>query len=152
MTELNPQQQREWTKVRWIAITLGVVAPSIVLVIGGIITPTGDIAGETQMVFYILLALAILDPLLVPLIEKFQKNTFRQRQSGRMSAAQLYTSLVTMRLSFVHAIFVYGLVVYILTGDFWKMMLFYPIGALWSAYYWPRRLKYEEFLQEQSKT
>lgn len=112
--------------------------------------PVGDIAGETKIVFYILLVLAVLDPLLVPLIEKFQKATFRKRQSGRMT--QLYTSLMTMRLSFVHAIYLYGLVVYILTGDFWKMIVFYPIGAAWSAMYWPRRLRYEAFLKEHGET
>lgn len=138
--------------IRVVAAALGIVAPALFLVIATLIHPERSPIGETgaegstDMVFYLLLILGALDPLVVPLIERFQISNWRRLPRGR-TAEQLFFNLVIIRMAFVEATFIYGFVVYLLTGDLMRMLMFYPLGLIWLAIYWPRREKYERFIE-----
>lgn len=136
---------------RIIAVALGLAAPALYLVLASFIRPDqalGDAprGGHFALLFYMILTMAIVDPLVLPIIERVQINTWRRSGSGR-PPERMYLSLVVLRLAFVEACFIYGFIVYLLTFDFMRLLLFYPIGLIWLAIYWPRREKYEQFIQ-----
>lgn len=137
--------------LRLIAVVMGFAIPSLYLVIASLVRPeAGDLGNPSRtpidMVFYILLILAALDPLLAPIIERVQIANWR-RSPGIRTTDQLYVTLQIIRLAFVEACFTYGLIVYFISSDFLRMLLFYPIGLIWLAVYWPRRERFEQFLQ-----
>ncbi len=151
MRPLTEEQEKNWMIARIIAVAMGLAAPALYLVIALSIRPDrGDFdlpaGGHSALVFFMLLTLAIVDPLLVPVIERAQLNTWR-RMKGSRSADRMYLSLVVLRLAFVEASFLFGLVVYLLTYDFLRLLLFYLVGLIWLAVFWPRREKYEQFVQ-----
>lgn len=150
MYPLTEQQEKNWVIARIIAVAMGLAAPALYLVIATFIRPEQALldtprGGHFALLFYMLLTLGIVDPLIVPVLERMQINTWRRLKSR--SADQMYLSLVVLRLAFVEATFIYGFIVYLLTWDFMRLLLFYPIGLIWLAIYWPRREKYEQFIQ-----
>ncbi len=151
MIPLSDQQEHEWRKTKVIAWALGLLPPPLYIIIATLVETDGMAADQTDLTVYILLALGILDPLLVPVIERFQVKSFRSSQrTATMTPSQFFTSLTVVRLAFANATFVYGMVVYLLSGSIEKMLWFYPVGIIWLIILWPRRAKFEKFVQESS--
>ena len=151
--QLDEAQLKEFNKSRLLALVIGVVAPILYLVIAHQMkTRVGQPGGHTDMVFYILLVVACLEPLLIPLIERFQLSAYRSKNHGTMSPAQLATSMVIIRMAVVASAFIYGLVSFILSGELTRMYYFYPIGAVWMVVHWPRRDKYAQFIEKATQT
>ena len=150
MRPLTDEQEKTWMVARIIAVALGLAGPALYLVIASFIRPNQALAdtprgGHYALLFYIILTMAILGPLVVPIVERVQVNTWRL--GAKRPPERMYLSLVVLRLAFVEASFIYGFVVYLLTYDFLRLVLFYPIGLIWLAIYWPKRGKYEQFIQ-----
>lgn len=107
--------------------------------------------GETEILQYILLIVGILQPLTIPLITRVQIRFWQQSKLEKKSPASLFFSLALIRFPLVLAIYIYGLVVYFLSGDIIKAIYFYPIGITWSVVHWPTRGRFENFISRLSE-
>lgn len=145
MTELNRNYAREFKKSLALAVALLVVAPAVYLLVACVIQIDPRTGGEADMLFYILLIVAIVEPAVAPLIRRFHLNRYRPYGTSRMSPGQLFTSISVIEFVLVELIYIYGLVVYIITGDMMRMLSFYPVALIWSVVYWPRRSAWDKF-------
>jgi hypothetical protein len=125
--------------VNMFAWMLLVVAPIAYLAVAFVIDPQPSTpAGDAEMlVGRILVALALIGPLLTPLIERTQLTTFRRNTASAMTTEQMLRQLVIIRLALVEAVFIYGLTMRLITGSLTWMALFYVIGAGWAVLRWP---------------
>lgn len=147
MTGLNDDYEKEFKKSKLLAAILLIGAPFAYLLLAYLIKVDVKSGGEVDMLFYILLIMAIVQPAVAPLVERFHLKRYRSSSASKMSPGQLFTSISIIKFALVEALYIYGLVVYIISGDTTRMLLFYPVGAIWSAVYWPRRSRWERFFQ-----
>lgn len=138
MTDPDRTTIRELRKTRLLAVLMLAVSPLVYLAFAALLDITEKIGGEYQLMLYILLIVALVEPVLVPLLRKLQINSYRKRKSSRATPAQLLLVLQLIAFSFVHAIYIYGFVLYLISGSFLDLFLFSIIGGVWSAIYWPR--------------
>jgi len=125
-------------------------APLIYLVIPQFIeTAEFETQAGMDVLLYMLMLLAVIQPMIVsPLIERHHLKTHSTGGEKSQSPGQLYVTLSIIKFAVVETTFIYGLVVFCVTGSYEHMLWFYPIGAIWAVVYWPRRVKYEQFLQK----
>jgi len=124
-----------------------IAAPAAYLIVVKILQVAPKIGGEMDMMFYILLIVAAVQPATGLLIERFHVKNFRVSRNSRMSPAQLFTSISLIKFALVESVYLYGLIVYIVSGSITRMLYFYPVGAVWSVAYWPRHSTREKFRQ-----
>jgi len=148
---LSETQERTWMVIRVVAAAVGIVAPAFFFAIAALVHPDSSPLGENgagaiDVAFYLLLILGIVDPLLALLIERPLLADWRRRP-GRRTADRMFFHLAVLRMAFVEATFLYGFV-YLLTWDLlMRMLIFYLVGLVWLGLYWPRREKYEQFIE-----
>ncbi len=145
MTELYRDYTKEFKKSKVLAVALLVVAPVVYLLVAYAIEIAPRTGGEVDMLFYILLIVAIVEPAVAPLIKRFHLNRYRTGGTSRMSPGQLFTSISVIEFVLIESVYIYGLVVYIITGDMMRMLSFYPVALIWSVVYWPRRSAWDKF-------
>jgi len=145
--------QAQFRTLRIIALAMLILAPLIYLVVASVLDRQGMAEeGTSDMVMYILLIVSLAQGGLAGIVRKFQIQNYRKNKDQGMSPAQFYTTAGIVTLAFVEAVFVFGLVVFLLTGAFVNMLWFYLIGAVWAAVYWPRRDRFESFIREMQRT
>ncbi len=140
----------EWRKTILIAFSMLVFAPLAYLVIAHLMNglhAAGQQGGETEILFYVLFVLSMVQPAAAFLITRFQVGRYRSLEAPRMTAGQLFTSLSIIRFALVEAAYIYGLVVFFVSGEIDRMYWFYPVGIAWSVVYWPRRASWERLVQ-----
>lgn len=133
-----------------IAIILFVISPPIYLVIMYYVKIPVRQGGEFEIMQYILLMVGMLQPLTIPLITKVQVQFWKKSVFEKKNPASLFLSLALIKYSMIVAIYIYGLVVYFLSGDMTRALYFYPIGMTWSAVHWPTRGRFETFVRRLS--
>jgi hypothetical protein len=135
--------------VKMLALFMLVVAPVIYLIVATAI-PEKQASPEpgTKLMLYGLLVIAVVEPVLYPIIERFHLSQARTTRGRKMPVEQLYVTLSIIKMALVEAIYIYGLVAYLITYEMDKMLYFYPIGIIWSAIYWPTRDRFERFLSK----
>jgi F0F1-type ATP synthase membrane subunit c/vacuolar-type H+-ATPase subunit K len=138
---------RHFRLVRILAVLMLVVAPAIYLIIAYSISAR-EFAPEagTRLFFIGLLIIAVVEPVVYPLIERFHLSQLRGRTQIAKVVEQLYVTLSIIKMALVEAIYIYGLVAYLVTRHFDRMLYFYPVGIVWSVVYWPTRGGFERFL------
>jgi len=139
--------EKQFTKARFVALAMLAVAPAVYLVVAWILQMPFKTGGEIDLMFYILLIVAMVQPAAVIVIERHQVNAYRARGSAPMTPSQLLFSIMIIKAAIVEAVFLYGLIVYLLSGDMLRMLWFYPIGAAWTVIYWPRREKWNSLIR-----
>jgi len=103
--------------------------------------------GHNDIMFYILLIIAVILPFYITLFERLLISAYRKGKTKDMSRDHLaYTMLIT-RLAVIHVTFILGFVNFLVEGGLWRLLAFYPIGAAWSIIYWPSRIKFTRLLQ-----
>ena len=138
MTDPDRLTIRELRKTRLLALLMLAVSPLVYLAFAALLNMPEKTGGEYQLMLYILLIVALVEPGLVPLLRKLQISNYRKRKNSRATPAQLQLVLQLIAFSFVHAIYIYGFVLYLVSGSFPNLFYFYTIGGAWSAVYWPR--------------
>jgi hypothetical protein len=127
-----------------------VVAPVIYLLIAYVIGQNQEpmpSAGNDVM-FYILLIIAVGSPTLIPLISRIQINSVKRQKQTSMTIPQIVQMVMIVRIAFVEATYIYGLVIFLLTGDWFRMLVFYAIGIGWSLVFWPTRSRQEALVRK----
>jgi hypothetical protein len=145
LTEPNWNYAREFKKSKALAIALLVVAPVVYLLVACMIQIDPRTGGEVDMLFYVLMIVAMVQPAAALLIKRFHLNRYRPDGTSRMSPGQLFTSISVIEFILVESVYIYGLVVYIITGHMMRMLSFYPVAVIWSVIYWPRRSAWDKF-------
>ena len=134
-----------------IAFAMLIVMPVIFLVSMFIVSPPKQSGGEIEIMLLILLVVGMLQPLAIPIIEKIQIQNWLKEESETKSPAALFVMLSIIKSSFIEGIYIYGLVVYFLSGDMIRALYFYPIGIVWSVVHWPTRQRFENFISRLSE-
>ena len=165
----------QWTKnikeqfqvIQIISFSLLIGAPIAYLVVAYFLNKPQQSGGEFEIMFYILLFLGMVQPLVLPVLEKIQitqfknKSSFpsRETENSKISIANahrvgtpmgLFMVLTIIKSAFIEAVFIYGFVVYFLTGDLTKMLYFYPVGLAWAIVYFPTKDRCERFIEKVS--
>ena len=138
MTDLNRLTIREIRKIRLLALLMLAVSPLVYLAFAVLLNMPEKVGGEYELMLYILLIVALAEPGLVPLLRKLQISNYRKLKNSSATPVQLLLVLQLIAFSFVHAIYIYGFVLYLISGSFSNLFYFYIIGGAWSAVYWPR--------------
>ena len=163
----------EWTKnskeqfrvIQIISFSLLVAAPIAYLVVANILHKPQQSGGEFEIMFYMLFFLGMVQPLILPLLEKFQISQFKNKPSlpktgsenNNLSIANsqrsgtpmgLFMVMTIIKSAFVEAIFIYGFVIYFISGDMMKMLYFYPVGLAWAIVHFPTKERCERFIKK----
>ncbi len=138
MTDPDRLTRQQLRKTRLLALLMLAVSPVVYLAFAALLNMPEKTGGEYRLMLYILLIVALAEPALVPLLRKLQISSYRKRKNSRATPAQLLLVLQLIAFSFVHAIYIYGFVVYLVSGSFPNLFYFFIIGGTWSAVYWPR--------------
>lgn len=124
------------------------MAPAAYLVVAQLINQPLETGGEYDMMFYILLIIAITTPLLIPIIERVQINGYKKNKNSQGTPMGMFQTLFIQKAAIVEATYIYGLVVMMTSGNFTRMLYFYPIGILWTLIYFPRKAHFEKFMEK----
>ena len=138
-------QSGELKKTWILAVILLIGAPIIYLIIIGSLSIAPRTGGEVDLLFYIFLIVSIVEPVLIPVIERYQINMYQKSRFSRMSPGQLFTSISIIKFALIETIYIYGLIMYLFSADFLKVVYFYLIGITWSVIHWPRRSSWDKF-------
>ena len=131
---------------RILAFALLVGSPVVMLIVSQVVA--SEIApAANDLLLYLLLVVAMIQPALGVVLERMWINGYKSNNKTNMEPAQLLTSLSIVRMALVEAVYIYGLVVFVITGDFVSMLWFYVVGIIWTSLYWPRRSQLERWLE-----
>jgi len=134
-------------KAKFLALAILVLAPAIYLVVASIYSVPYRSGGEHDMMFYILFLVAVCQPALLFLIERSQIESYRRNSQTGMRPEQLFFTISIIKFAVIEAIYVFGLLIYLVSGDVARMLAFYPVAIVWSVIVWPRRSTVEKFKQ-----
>ncbi len=146
MRPLTESENRDWRLLQLIAIAIGIVAPIAYLIVAKVSTVPVSTQTPADMITYILMIFGAFQPAVAPIVNRMQVNQYLRART-RPSPGKFFINITIIRLALAEAIFVYGLMVYFLSGEFNRMLYFYPLGAVWMLVYWPRKGKYESFIE-----
>lgn len=146
MIVLDEKKQAVLKLVVVLAYAMLVAAPLVNLFVAYLATIAGQQGGEVKMMLYILLILSVFQPAAAKFIERFQINSYKRAEQTKITPENLFTTISVIKFAFIEGIYLYGLVVYLLSGNLNWMLYFYPIGIAWTFAYWPRQSTFESFL------
>lgn len=138
---------KQFRTAQIITIFMLVIAPLVYLVIavavgGALVTPEA-----ADLVFWMLLVIGITTPALLPVIERHQFRVYRKQEPGKAQPGQLMITLSIISAAWVETVYIFGLIVYLVTGDMLRMLTFWPVGIIWTYVYWPRRARWNKRLR-----
>jgi len=108
--------------------------------------------GTNDMMLYLLLIVSVVQGGVIKIVERVQVSTYRKTIHNDASPAKFFVTLTIVTLAAADAVFIYGFIAVQMTGEALNMLWFYLIGAAWAAVYWPRREKFNRFIEELQKT
>lgn len=126
-----------------------VAAPPVYLLVAFLVG-SDDFAPDDSVVFllYGLLIIGLVQPVVAIPIERLVVTNARKESMTVSSGSALYLSISVIKMALIEPIYIYGFVVFLLSGEIANMLYFYPIGIIWSAVYWPRREKLDRFVKQ----
>lgn len=142
----NDSIEKEYAKTRIVGYALLLGMPVMYLFVATVMNRAVETGGHIDMMFYILLIIATVSPAAAVLIQRVQVQSYCKGSNSKMNLGQLFFVTVLIKMVFAEAAYLYGLVVYLVSGDFEWMLAFYPIGLAWTAAYWPTRNRFETFI------
>lgn len=148
---LNEAQEKELRKGKLLAVILLIVAPVVYLLVTFIVKVPEQLGGQIDIMLYILLIIAAAQPLVYPVIKRIQLSNFRASRTTKMTPEKLFLTLTIIRLALIESAFIYGIVVYFISGLKTPIIYFYLIGYVWAALGWPRRSQLERFVERANR-
>jgi hypothetical protein len=100
-----------------------------------------------ELVLYLLLAVAIIEPATGLLITRIGIENYRKGKSPSKTPAHLFLSVSVFQMFMVQNIYFFGFIAFLLTDEFKHLLYFYPVGVAWSLVCWPRSEKYTRLLE-----
>ena len=135
--------------MKLISFAMLVVAPLIYLLVAYVIR-VNNFAPDNSVVFllYALLIVGLVQPSVAVPIERLMVANVRKEPVTASSGSALYLSISLIKMALIEAIYIYGLVAFLLSGEILNMLYFYPIGIVWTIIYWPRKEKLDQFVKQ----
>ncbi len=133
---------------RIFAVFLFIIAPLEYLHITFLIPRIVKTSEFIDVMTYVLLAYGALAPLVLPIIKKALVFGFRSGKRKFKSPEDLWFYYFIIQGSITDAIFIYGFIIYMLSGDLTRMLYFYPIGIAWTIFNWPTSDRFDQFIGE----
>lgn len=145
--EPTEKQLRVLKIITWMFL---VVAPCVYLVIAFSMITTGiEARAGNELMLYLLLVVALLNVgVAAPVIVSAETRKFKAGAYQGRTPVHFFFTLSIIQMAMVEAVYIFGLVAFLVTGKFFNMLCFYPIGIAWSFVYWPRRSRYQELLEK----
>lgn len=151
MNSDSDQIEKQFRTIKIIALALLVAAPIVYLVVAQIISRDCEPKAGQDMMVYLLLMVGIASPAVVPILVRAQIKTYQASKNTKMTPMNLFFTTSIMSMAVVEAVYVYGLIAFLLTGELVNMLYFYPAGIVWSLVYWPKREKYDKLIGKLSR-
>ncbi len=165
MIEWTDDVEKDYKRSTLLALIFFIMGPLAYLIVTHFAHIEITANGQNDILFYILLILAVIYPIAIPLIENFQIKLYHKNisetnapnlsmsvlsktKSKQATPSGLYLILFIIKGSFIESSFIFGLVVYLVSGDITRMLYFYPIGIAWSLIHYPTKPRYEKFLEK----
>ena len=145
--DANQLYSKELKRTKFFALALLVAAPVIYLIIALATNIPVKTGGEHDMMFYILLIVAVVQPTTLGPIEKFQIKNYRRSFQSIMNPVQLFTTINILKFAMIETIYIFGLMVYLVSGNLTGMLIFFPVGIAWSFVHWPGDSTLTQFQQ-----
>ncbi len=145
-SEIKPLRN---TQLMAAAIYIG--APLLYLIAGYYIDLQKTDNPANDLMFNILILFSLIQPSLGFLIEKFHIGMYRRNVTNRQTPEKLFFTIGITKIAMVNAVFLYGLVVVIITGDFNNFYYFYLLGTVWAFILFPTKKSYDKFLEKINK-
>ena len=136
--------------VKIIAFATMVFSPIVYAFIPLFVETVPQLDGAEHILFYILYFLAMVEPAMYYIIEKFQLSLYLKEKTST-SPEKLFFSLSVIKFSLTHSVYLFGLIVFFVSGDASRFYMFYPIGIIWSFIHWPTEEKYNNFMNKCKK-
>ncbi len=146
----NLIRKKDFRMVKIIAYATMVLSPVVYVFIPIFAEVVSRGGGEMHILFYILYFLAMVVPAMYYIIEKFQLSLYL-KQKISTSPEKLFYSLSVIKFSLTLSAYVFGLVVFFVSGDASRFYMFYPIGIIWSFVHWPTEEKFNNFINKCKK-
>lgn len=141
-------QEKQLRTLRFITWAMLVGAPIMFLIVAQIQSEHLDTRAGNELLLYILLIVAVVSPATAFAVERFQVSRFSSTPTSEMRPINLFFTISIMKMAMIEATYIYGFVVFIISGDFSNLLFFYPIGIVWSLVHWPRREKYNQLKEK----
>lgn len=167
MIEWTDEVKKNYKRSHFFAIVLFICAPLIYLLLTTYLKIEPTTGRHNDLMFYILMIIAVVYPTVIPIMEKAQIKMFHKNKATttqpkysikqlsyankrKSTPSGLYLIMFIIRASLVESSFLFGLVVYMIAGDLMRMLYFYPIGIAWTIVYFPTKKRCEKFLEKVS--
>lgn len=168
MIEWTDDVKEQYGKALFMAFVLFFNAPLIYLFMTTTtIFQKFSTSGQNDILFYILLIIAVFYPLVIPILEKSIIAGFRKKkpilnesklsmklrsnsQKRNSTPEKLYFTFFIIKASLVEASFIFGFLIYIVSGDMTRMLYFYLVGIAWTLVYFPTKSRCLKFLEKVS--
>jgi len=149
LTQYDAATEKQLRFIEGFSWMFRVVEPTAFLVVALVMNPKGVQAkAGNEIMLYLLLGVSLLAPLAMSLVTKSAIQSGRAKRGPDVTPADIFQLLSVSQTSCVAWIYIFGLVVFMITGKFAYMLCFYPIGIAWSFVYWPTRAKYERLMEK----
>jgi hypothetical protein len=153
LTPVSETDQKEFRKARLVAFAMAFLTPLVCLAAAWLQDSQRMASGGTNDLFvYILLIISVVDGGLMKVVERVQINKYRRNPHNEASPAKFFVTITIITMTVADAVFIFGFIAVQVTGEALNMLWFYLIGAVWAVVYWPRRDKFERFVQELQKS
>jgi hypothetical protein len=137
--------------VKLLAIVIFVVSPLFYLGVALLLEISPSEVNNIDLILYLLLFISVFLPTLtIPIKRSFISKANMSPMTGGKRAPLFITMFIVIS-ALIEAIYVFGIVVYFLSGDIQRMLYFYPIGIAWTFMHWPSREKFDAFVNPPGK-
>ena len=150
MNQFDEQTEKQLWVLKIITWLFMLVGPCAYLVIALFIDAKGvEARAGNEVLLYLFLAVGLVNVVVAaPIIVRSEINKYRSGAYRGRSSVQFFFTLSIIQMAMVEAIYIYCLVIFLVTAKLTYMLYFYPIGIVWSFVYWPRREKYTQLLEK----
>lgn len=147
---LVTDNKKNFRMVKIIAYATMVFSPVVYVFIPVFVEAVPQLDGAEHILFYILYFLAMVVPSLSYIIEKYYLSDC-SRNTVTSDAEKIYFSISVMKFSMTLSVYIFGLIVFFITGDASRFYMYYPIGIIWTFIHWPTEKKYNDFMNKCKK-
>ena len=150
MSQFDAQTEKQLGVLKIITWAFMFVGPVAYLIIAQVLSSKGiEARAGNEVLLYLLLVVSLVSVVVAaPIIARMEIQKYRSGAYRGRSPVQFFVTLSIIQMAMVEAIYIYGLVVFFITGKFTYMLYFYPIGIASSFIYWPKREKYERLVEK----
>ena len=149
MSQVEPSEPRpvseakQFLTIRIIAFAMLLASPLLYLHIAYLQSQHVATMSPPEILRYIQFFIAFVTPPVAIMIERIQIKAFRSGAAKQTTPAALFQTISIIKMACINSAYIFGFIVVNMTREFTYIYYFYPIGIIWSFFYWPTRGRYE---------